>query len=149
MQIAPRVEAPAAGPPMRIAAVDDDASEHTLVSIAVQRAEFDAEIVYYSSGETLLDVLRDPPVPSLVPEVILLDLELPGMHGYEILDQLAADAELRQLPVVVFTSSTDPDEPERALGRGAASFAVKSHDFYSMADMIETLPGLIEAWEPD
>jgi CheY-like chemotaxis protein len=103
---------------LRILFVDDDpilrefavvnlASEHTIVETA-------------QDGVAALEA-----VAANAPEVVLLDLEMPNLDGFEVLKRLRADPRHQALPVVVVTGREDIEAVERAFAAGATSFVVK------------------------
>lgn len=63
------------------------------------------------------------------PRLILLDLNLPGRSGHELLDALKADVHLRGVPVVVLSSSANRDHVRQALAEGANSYVCKPVEF--------------------
>ena len=89
-----------------------------------------------ADGEEVLDVLRDrttlvPPLdpkaiqPNPLPSVILLDLNLPGLDGREVLVQLKQDERFREIPIVVFTTSASPSDIEFCYQQGANAYLIK------------------------
>lgn len=72
------------------------------------------------------------------PNVIILDLMLPGISGEEVLSRLKAHAELSTIPVIVFSNKSNPEEIKENLKNGAAEYLVKSST--DLAD----LPGIIK-----
>jgi len=126
----------------RIASVDDDPSEHRLFSMVMKRTDLHADVTYYSSGEALLEGLADAEGNRTLPNVILLDLRMPGLGGYATLERLRSDQKLCSIPVVIFTSSTRPEERRAALEMGATAFQTKPHDLRAMEALIESLPQL-------
>ena len=63
----------------------------------------------------------------LKPDLILLDLILPGMNGFEVLSQIKNDPQLAQIPVVILSNLGQKDEVEKGLKLGAVDFLVKAH----------------------
>lgn len=61
-----------------------------------------------------------------VPDVILLDLMMPVMDGFKVLQAVKADARLKHIPVVIFSAKGVPDEIEKAIKLGASDYLVKS-----------------------
>lgn len=59
------------------------------------------------------------------PDLILLDLKLPGMSGWDVLAALKVDAKLREVPVIVMTGSVQAGQQEKALSMGAAGYLTK------------------------
>jgi CheY-like chemotaxis protein len=73
-----------------------------------------------ADGESALALVR-----RARPDVVLLDLRLPGLDGWELLERLRSDAALERVPVVVVTASADPSERERASAARVVEFLVK------------------------
>ena len=131
----------APGPrPFLVATVDDDPAEHLLMSMAAAEAGIDAQIVYYNSGEALLEDLDNPISASNRPDVVLLDLRLPGQGGLETLEALKRNATLCDIPVVVYTSSSRAADRQQSIDRGAAVFQVKPPDIGQRAALLRGLP---------
>jgi len=61
-----------------------------------------------------------------IPDIILLDLMMPIMDGYKVLQVVKTDQKFRHIPVLVFSAKGQPEEVEKALGLGAAGYIVKS-----------------------
>lgn len=71
------------------------------------------------------------------PRLILLDLILPKMDGFEVLEQLKADADLAEIPVIVFSNLGREEEKERAFALGAKDFVVKAQT--TLDDLVEVI----------
>ncbi len=71
------------------------------------------------------------------PNLVLLDLEMPGADGHEVLVRLRADERLRDLPVVVMTGLDDDESERRAMDNGASSYTCKVQDTDDMLRRIE------------
>ncbi len=71
------------------------------------------------------------------PDLILLDINMPGMDGFELLRTLKADPELRKIPVIMLTTSSSSDDVRRSYECGAASFITKPGDFKSFSALME------------
>src|SRR5262249_12512328 len=84
------------------------------------------ETVEAEDGQQALDRLRDPDAPPI--DVILLDIVMPVMDGYETLEALGRDAALRHLPVIVISGVDELDSVVRCLEMGAADYLPKSGD---------------------
>ena len=108
--------------------VEDERSDAMLIRRALTRAGFSGEIEHALDGNLALAWLRRHEEEDLLPSLVLLDLKLPGMSGLELLDEIRKQPRLRQIPVVVLTSSNDSDSINRAYEHGANSYLVKSPD---------------------
>ena len=103
---------------VRILYVDDDPilREFALVNLTSERAVLDTAA---DGAEALAKIALQ------APDIMLMDLEMPVMDGWETLRRLRADPKTRDLPVIVVTSREDVDAVDRAFGAGATSFVVK------------------------
>jgi CheY-like chemotaxis protein/two-component sensor histidine kinase len=102
----------------RLLVVEDDRAEQT--SIAELLGHDDIEIVAAGTGSAALSTLRQEPC-----DCIVLDLRLPDMTGFEVLEELRADATLSDVPVVVFTGRELSAEEDAQLHTMARSIVVK------------------------
>lgn len=93
----------------------------------------------YLAGNVPFDDRRRHPLPGLV----LLDLNLPYWSGFEVLGWLRQQPQLRRLPVVVFTSSSRPDDVAQAYDAGANGYLVKPN---SLADLTSLVLALRDFW---
>ena len=75
----------------------------------------------------------------LMPDLILLDLKMPGMDGHEVLRQLKSTPVIRRLPVVVLTSSQEDGDRALSYDYGANSYLVKPVSFDGFMEVIQTL----------
>jgi two-component system response regulator len=114
--------------------VEDNPDDVELTLRAFARSKIAGEIVVARDGEEALDYLfltgrhADRP-PEAVPEVVLLDLNLPKLDGLGVLRRMRADERTRRLPVVVLTSSNEESDVAGSYDLGANSFVRKPVDF--------------------
>jgi CheY-like chemotaxis protein len=73
------------------------------------------------------------------PEVILMDISLPGMDGWEATEKLKADARTRDIPVIALTAHAMVEARERSLEAGCSDFETKPVNFTRLAEKIEAL----------
>lgn len=119
--------------------VEDNPNDVELTLRAFKKHNIANQIVVASDGEEALDYLfatgrhadRDP---NAWPEVVLLDLKLPKMHGLELLQRIRADQRSKRLPVVILTSSNEEKDLIASYDLGANSFVRKPVDFAEFAD---------------
>lgn len=101
----------------KIAVVEDNADNRLLLQVIL---DGEYEIQEYEDGPTALTGLREN-----APDLVLLDISLPGMDGVEVLRELRADAELGRLPVVALTAHAMAGDRERYLALGFDAYLSK------------------------
>lgn len=122
----------AALPGLRVVLVEDDADHAELIAYAIRSFDERTEVIVSADGEAGLDLLRACALP---PDLVLLDINLPGISGFEVLAELKRDPRLRCVPVVMLTSSDLPDDVARSYALGASGFICKPsylHDLRAM-----------------
>ncbi|RKH71389.1 response regulator [Corallococcus aberystwythensis] len=105
---------------------DSDPDAEALMRIA-KRLPLPVPVVRVRDGESALDYLyrRGEYASAERPVLILLDLHMPGIGGREVLSRLKADADLRSIPVIIFSSSLDAGDVDGAYADGANSYLFK------------------------
>ena len=126
---------------LRILHVEDNIGDVRLIAEALRETGRDHKIAVAFDGVEALDYLhrRGRHADAWRPELILLDLNLPKKGGLEVLAEINADKELRQIPVVVFTSSSAPQDISRAYALNANSYITKPADLNELFNMVGEL----------
>ena len=119
----------------RILLVEDNPGDAQLVRMAFAEALPAARVSVAADGEAALARLHDEGLPDL----LLLDLNLPRLSGHEVLEAIKADTALRRLPVVVLSSSGAEADVTRSYELGASSHVAKPGDVDALFALIETL----------
>ena len=120
-----------------ILVVEDDGSYRWVIRRLLESAFADEISVEEApSGEIALERLA----AGAIPDLVLLDLSLPGVSGFEILRWLRADERTRRVPVIVVTSSQDESDVRRAYDLGANSFVSKSDSPEKTLQRLRLLP---------
>lgn len=129
---------------LNIVMADDDPDDRMLVKDALAETAVPHTLDCVGDGEELLEYIRrrgryaggaDYPDPRL----ILLDLNMPRKDGRETLRELKADPKLRQIPVVVLTTSNASEDVQHTYDLGASSFIIKPIDFTTLVNMLQSL----------
>jgi CheY-like chemotaxis protein len=123
---------------------EDDSDDRLLVGDAVAEGGWDAELRFVENGEELMDYLLRrgkyrPPATAPRPRLILLDLNMPRKDGREALSEIKADAVLRRIPVVIFTTSKADTDINRVYELGANSFISKPVEFEALVNAMRFL----------
>jgi CheY-like chemotaxis protein len=128
--------------PLTLLIAEDDPDDRLLLRDAFQQCPVPIELRFAFDGEELLDRLRGPdPTRSSGerPCLILLDLNMPRVDGVGALRAIKGDERLRMIPVVVLTTSSDPDHIVEAYDLGANSYIVKPQSFAALLDAMQSL----------
>jgi CheY-like chemotaxis protein len=110
--------------------IEDNDDHAELVASVISQCKMTCDVMRLSDAETaskyLLDATQSDHSRSLkLPDLILLDLSLPGISGLEFLEQLRGDQLTSPVPVIVLTTSDREDEIQSAYRKGANSYIVK------------------------
>jgi two-component system, response regulator len=124
--------------------VEDNADDEELTVRAFRKNNIRNEVVVAHDGVEALDYLfgvgsyqgRDSTV---LPEMVLLDLNLPKRHGLSVLQAIRADERTRRLPVVILTSSKEDRDLIEGYALGANSYVRKPVDFIEFAEAVRQL----------
>lgn len=116
---------------LEILLVEDDPGDVLMTREALEESDVDHALTVASDGVVALDMLlrRAGHEGDGRPDLVLLDLNLPRVNGFEVLDAIKTDAELRRIPVVVLTTSRDEDHILDCYDRHANAFVNKPVDF--------------------
>ncbi|QJD81558.1 response regulator [Spirosoma rhododendri] len=102
--------------------IDDDADDRFFMEHALKTDSAHTRLYLADSGQQALDMLV---LVHPAPDVILLDLNMPGLSGLEVLGQLKQSTRYQHIPVIVLTTSHAPADRERAYQLGASGFITK------------------------
>jgi CheY-like chemotaxis protein len=122
---------------MPILLVEDDDVDVLITQRAFNEIKVTNKLVHKVDGQDALEYLRDK--SNSMPCVILLDLNMPRMNGFEFLKIVKADDVLKKIPVVVLTTSTDDQDVINSFNLGVAGYIVKPVDYIQFIDAIRTL----------
>ncbi len=130
--------------PISLLMADDDPDDRLLAKDALAEARVVNDLRFVSDGEELLDYLHgrgrySAPDSAPRPGLILLDLNMPKKDGREALQEIKANPELRQIPIVVLTTSKAEEDIYRSYDLGASSFIIKPVTFEGLVEVMKTL----------
>jgi CheY-like chemotaxis protein len=128
--------------PIKILLVEDNADDVTLTRRALERAKVRNQVWAVSDGAAALAFLRGQPPHQGAPrpDLVLLDLNLPGLDGRDVLLRIREDPELRKLAVVVLTASEQEREHLAALA--ADAFLTKPVDMERLGWLVRVMANL-------
>ena len=118
----------------RVLVVDDSLTTRSLERSILESRGY--EVVVAADGVDALERLRSQPI-----DLVVSDLEMPRMDGYELTAEIRRDERLRRLPVVLVTSLDSREHRERGVAVGADAYIVKSG--FDQENLLETVAGLL------
>ena len=123
--------------------VEDSPEDYETTQRALRRSGLKNPIYRCADGDEALDFLfrRGAHAGAPRPGVVLLDLNLPGTDGREVLSEIKSDPELKQIPVIVLTTSSDDGDVAACYRAGANSYIQKPVDLDGFMAAIERLNG--------
>lgn len=129
---------------MTILIAEDDPDDQLLCKDALKQCTSNCDVLFVENGQDVMDYLRQTgqfknretaPRPSLV----ILDLNMPKKDGREALREIKSDPDLRSIPVVVLTTSTNHADITRTYDLGVNSYITKPSSFDSLVRIMGTL----------
>jgi len=115
--------------------VEDDEHNFLLVKRTLEMLE-GVEVLHAASAIEGLDLIRSRP-----PDLILMDIQLPGMDGFEMTRELKRDESLKDIPVLALTANVMKGVKERALDAGCAEFVPKP---FNLREFRQLVAGYLE-----
>ncbi len=104
----------------KILIIEDDKFLRELIGQKLLKEGYD--IVEAVDGEKGIKSVKDEK-----PDLVLLDLILPGIDGFEVLTKIKEDTEIAQIPVIILSNLGQKDDIEKGLKMGAADYLIKAH----------------------
>jgi len=124
---------------MKILIVEDDRSIQMVLELVFTRM-VKCEVVLASNGIDGLAMIQKHK-----PDVVLLDLMMPGMDGFEVCQRSKADEATRHVPIIFLTAQPQPAAVARAMSLGAAGYLVKPFDPIKIIDQVNEALARVQA----
>lgn len=119
--------------------VEDDAVDVMTVKRCFKQLKISNRLVIAENGEEAISLLASQ--DSLMPGIILMDINMPKMNGLELLQHLKSSDGLKKIPVVMLTSSKEDSDVNYCFELGVAGYMVKPVEYEAFVDIIELLCG--------
>ncbi|HYZ85183.1 MAG TPA: response regulator [Bryobacteraceae bacterium] len=119
--------------------VEDNPADARLVRDGLKEAKSSANLTVATHGEAALEFLQKQVGSSGLPQLIVLDLNLPGRNGTEILTDIKRNEALRHIPVIIFTSSSSDQDVDRAYACGANIYLRKPSNLDDFFALIQSM----------
>jgi CheY-like chemotaxis protein len=124
---------------MKVLVVEDDRSIQMVLELVLTRGS-KCEVVVASEGPEGLAKIEEHK-----PDLVLLDLMLPGMDGFEICERAKANEATRHIPIIFLTAQPQPSAVARAMALGAAGYIVKPFDPIKIIEQINEALARVQA----
>jgi CheY-like chemotaxis protein len=130
--------------PVNVLLVDDDDNHLVLFGMAVRESKCDVRLSTAADGEQAIDYLEGKGIYAdrsmhPLPDVLVLDLRMPRVDGFEFLARRRDSLAFSMLPVMIFSGVEDQEEIERALALGASHFLAKPHNFQGYKEVVQAV----------
>jgi CheY-like chemotaxis protein len=126
--------------PVTILLVEDDPGHARLIERNLRRAHITNDLITLGDGQQAVEYLFKEQTYAeaghVMPLLILLDLNLPGLDGYQVLTRLKTDARTRHIPVIILTTTDEPYEIERCYALGCNVYITKPVEYEQFAAAI-------------
>lgn len=122
---------------------EDSEADVRVMGRAFRKIGIENQAQYVSSGHEVLDFLRKRlgDENENRPLILLLDLNLPGLSGKEVLQQVKEDPALQSIPVLVFSTSDDHRDVNACYALGANGYIKKPHDLDGFVEALQAIAG--------
>lgn len=114
---------------------DDDEDDCAFFEEALEELPISADLVIVNDGVQLVDFLTQN-LTSKLPDILFLDLNMPRKNGYECINEIKAIDELKDLPIIIFSTSLDMDIVDLLYEKGAIYYIRKPGDFSKLKKVI-------------
>ena len=126
--------------PFTLVMVEDDEGHARLIKKNLERTFIGNRVVHLNDGEEALDYFF-PEQGSIKNEktLVLLDLNLPKVDGYEVLKRMKEESQTRSIPIIVMTTTDNPKEVDRCYALGCNMYITKPIEFDNFSNMMHRL----------
>ena len=109
---------------LNVLLIDDDDDDRFLFNKALQKTKLGIHLIEADCCDAALHLMDR----SICPDIIFLDINMPEGNGYECLEQIRAKADWSRVPIIICTTSGNPDDLQKALGAKVEGFLKKPSD---------------------
>lgn len=124
-------------PPNTIFIVDDDPDDRQIILDAFIENNAALDYVFVENGNELLEILERPGVA--LPSLILLDLNMPGLPGLQVLKRIKENKKTFHIPIIIFTTSVLPTDKAQSYELGANCFITKPESFTELMQITHSI----------
>ena len=119
-----------------ICMADDDMDDYYLFKTALYEVNESVKLTYFGSCDALLDYLK---TSNNLPDLVVLDINMPGTDGYNCLAAIKNDSTIADIPVIFYSTSSEPVLIQNAYESGACQYIVKPYSLELLKEYIREL----------
>jgi len=123
--------------PTNLIFVEDNPQDLQLFNYALSQTDTSAKLLHYENGRVFLEALSDLYPANIA--CILIDLNMPFVNGFEVLEALKSNPDFQHIPAVVFTSTNSNEEKLRAYALGANAYVSKPLEISELVDIVKSI----------
>jgi CheY-like chemotaxis protein len=116
--------------------VDDDMDDHEIFKSALAKVDEDLALITATNGYEAFNVLS---TADTLPDYIFVDLNMPRMSGLQFLKEIKQTDTLKDIPVIIYTTSSNPGDIAKTKELGAVSFVTKPSRFSELCSFLQSL----------
>jgi CheY-like chemotaxis protein len=116
--------------------VDDDIDDHEIFKSALAKVNENLELITAANGYEALNILS---TANTLPDYIFVDLNMPRMGGLQFLKEIKKTDKLKNIPVIIYTTSSNPVDVVKTKELGAVSFITKPSRFSELCSLLRSL----------
>lgn len=127
-------------PPLRIVLIEDNQDHAKILKWAFEQTKRQTQLTFFRDAESALSHLRENSQgPTVSPDLIFLDFNLPRMDGREVLRQLKSDTNSKDVPIIILSSSDREEDVKKAYELGASTYISKSLILNELSNSLESI----------
>lgn len=123
--------------------VEDDPDDYFLFSTTFREVNNSVQITWFKTGQELFDALNDS--NNVFPDLILLDMNMPGNDGLECLQIIKKDSRLNRIPIIILSTAKTAAIEKNAFEYGASKYLIKPFSLEELKNTINEILSVLKA----
>lgn len=128
---------------INILLAEDSNDDYFFISDALEKSEFKYRLDWVCDGAQVLEWLEEASLGNRLPDLLLLDINMPKLNGNEVLKELRSNPKFKNLLIIMLSNSKSPRDIQKSYDHGANSFIVKNSNF---KEFVQVINSMIQFW---